>query len=1164
MANTNPARAASNRIAKFASSEILVERQSPEAARKLDSNAANSQQGVPPQDRSFASIHTGDRATHEPASMPETDVSVAPGGTISAASLGALIADLPDYHTDSRRGEAPLAQTGIPQTPALTPAIASVVAAREIPAPSDVTQTGANVMRLGPMGDGSGASRPHNISGEHSTASQSPAPLPTVRAGEGAGGSAPVPAIAEGQSNAGITPPTTDPVPRHEPAVIPPALSVLPAAGLEDQPIPLNIAANLTVADGTDTLAITIEGVPEGATLSAGTQNPDGSWTLTADQLANLTLTPAPDSSEDFILVVTATASDMPTGAEASTTASFPVIVDAVLDPPVLAAEATAGLEDTAIPLAISVEPRDGIAESDISIVIAGLPEGATFSAGAPQSDGSWLLAADQLGGLLLTPPQDFQGDIQLTVTAISRDANGAEASAQTQATVHVGSVTDAPIVTVQDATGQEDSPIALSIAGISGDLTGVDILSPFVSIAGVPEGAALSAGTRDVDGTWSVALDELAGLSIIPPADSDENFTLSVTFTATDPFGNTAETTAPLTVVVEAVPDLPTVSVEPASGDEDSFIPLNIAAVPNDTDGSQSLSFTISGIPAGAVLSAGTDLGGGVWSVEPDQLASLAIRPPADFSGEIPLTLAAVALESTGASAATTVEFGVQVGGVADPALIIAADAVGFAEGPLPLSISAELTDRDGSETLGPITISGLPEGAILSAGTENPDGTWTLDASQLEGLTLTPPPGDSSDFTLRVEVITIEANGASTSTGVDLGVQVTALPDLTAIMPVSGTEDAAVALDFAGVLDGLGPGETLTVTVFGLPEGAVLSAGTQNPDGTWTLTGDQLAGLTLTPPQDFAGDIRLDLALTTQAGDISTTQTATLDVHIAPVPDVPSAAVSDAAGTEDTSIPLDIAVALNPADSAGELMVAITGVPDGASLSTGTLNPNGEWILSADQLSGLTFIPAPDASGAYTLTVTPIALGEGDLITPGEPMPLVVEVLGEADTPDLTAPAATGLEDQPIALDIAASLNDLDGSEALTVTVAGLPEGATLSAGTQNQDGTWTLTDDELAGLTLTPPQDFAGDFSLTVTATARETLSGNEASTTIAVPVTIQGVADAPTLAVSSSAGAEDQPIALDITAALDTPSARSEERRVGKECTSWCRSRWSPYH
>ena len=28
--------------------------------------------------------------------------------------------------------------------------------------------------------------------------------------------------------------------------------------------------------------------------------------------------------------------------------------------------------------------------------------------------------------------------------------------------------------------------------------------------------------------------------------------------------------------------------------------------------------------------------------------------------------------------------------------------------------------------------------------------------------------------------------------------------------------------------------------------------------------------------------------------------------------------------------------------------------------------------------------------------------------------------------------------------------------------------------------------------------------------------------------------------------------------------DFSKVRSEERRVGKECTSWCRSRWSPYH
>src|SRR3546814_20767042 len=31
-----------------------------------------------------------------------------------------------------------------------------------------------------------------------------------------------------------------------------------------------------------------------------------------------------------------------------------------------------------------------------------------------------------------------------------------------------------------------------------------------------------------------------------------------------------------------------------------------------------------------------------------------------------------------------------------------------------------------------------------------------------------------------------------------------------------------------------------------------------------------------------------------------------------------------------------------------------------------------------------------------------------------------------------------------------------------------------------------------------------------------------------------------------------------------AAIDTFIDRSEERRVGKECVSTCRSRWSPYH
>src|SRR3546814_18083293 len=43
-------------------------------------------------------------------------------------------------------------------------------------------------------------------------------------------------------------------------------------------------------------------------------------------------------------------------------------------------------------------------------------------------------------------------------------------------------------------------------------------------------------------------------------------------------------------------------------------------------------------------------------------------------------------------------------------------------------------------------------------------------------------------------------------------------------------------------------------------------------------------------------------------------------------------------------------------------------------------------------------------------------------------------------------------------------------------------------------------------------------------------------------------------------ASESGADTYALALN----LERDSVRSEERRVGKECVSTCRSRWSPYH
>ncbi|NYZ25210.1 Ig-like domain-containing protein, partial [Azospirillum oleiclasticum] len=192
--------------------------------------------------------------------------------------------------------------------------------------------------------------------------------------------------------------------------------------------------------------------------------------------------------------------------------------------------------------------------------------------------------------------------------------------------------------------------------------------------------------------------------------------------------------------------------------------------------------------------------------------------------------------------------------------------------------------------------------------------------------------------------------------------------------------------------------------------------------------------------------------------------------------------------------------------------------GLPDGATLSAGTDLGNGVWEVPADSVEGLTLSPPADFSGELTLTVTATSTeGNGDSAT--TTASITVSVAGVADAPVLNVTDSAGVEDTAIALDIDAALTDTDGSEVLSVTVAGLPDGASLSAGTDNGDGSWTLAPADLAGLTIIPPANFAGEIVLTVAATSREVGEGT-AVTTTALTVSVAAAADAPALVVADA--------------------------------------------
>ena len=237
-----------------------------------------------------------------------------------------------------------------------------------------------------------------------------------------------------------------------------------------------------------------------------------------------------------------------------------------------------------------------------------------------------------------------------MNVSATSTETDGGSATTVASLNVDVSGIADAPTVDVTPATGAEDTAIALDIGVALGDIDGSESITDItvalndidgsetitdITVSGVPSGAQLSAGTDNLDGTWTLTPADLAGLTVTPPADSDADFTLSVSATSTEAEGDAATTLASLDVTVTGVADVPTVTVADAAGAEDSAIALDIGVALGDIDGSESITdITVSGVPTGAELSAGTDNLDGTWTLTPADLAAspsprLPIRTP-------------------------------------------------------------------------------------------------------------------------------------------------------------------------------------------------------------------------------------------------------------------------------------------------------------------------------------------------------------------------------------------------------------------------------------------------------------------------------------------------------------------------------------------------------
>ncbi|HZV61590.1 MAG TPA: tandem-95 repeat protein [Methylophilaceae bacterium] len=206
----------------------------------------------------------------------------------------------------------------------------------------------------------------------------------------------------------------------------------------------------------------------------------------------------------------------------------------------------SAGNEDNGIALGnISASLNDTDGSESLSVVISGIPIGAVLTDGtntftATSGNTNVNVSAWNLSGVSITPPANFNGTINLTVTATATDVGGSPATASTSATlpITVTSVNDAPSGANKTINIVEDQGYTFSTSdfGFSDTSDGDSLLA--VRITTIPTGGTLYLNNVAVTaGTYIAAVDIAAGRLTYVPID-DSTTSRSFTFQVQDSGG--------------------------------------------------------------------------------------------------------------------------------------------------------------------------------------------------------------------------------------------------------------------------------------------------------------------------------------------------------------------------------------------------------------------------------------------------------------------------------------------------------------------------------------------------------------------------------------------------------------------------------------------------
>ncbi|MFQ3322309.1 MAG: hypothetical protein ACI90U_000115 [Pseudomonadales bacterium] len=514
---------------------------------------------------------------------------------------------------------------------------------------------------------------------------------------------------------------------------------------------------------------------------------------------------------------------------------------------------------------------------------------------------------------------EDFAGAFELPVNKVSTDPLGATLVTLENLSVQVAPVVDniANIITNESL---EDIPLPLqysldtlltdsSIVAAEGieQITGIKFVLAEGSLSGPP-----GVLTESPLGTYTVIdIAQLDQVNFIPPANRHgtvsfdveltiEDTTTDLTLMQVNPAISVVTQTVTLDII--AVTDsAPIFAINQVGSNiiEDTDISFTgLFVVDIDNDGSETLTMQMLGVPAGAILlldsgsglqqlvNSGGDVANGfTCTFDPSQLNGLVLRPPADFAGDIELSLQSTSMELSTLEVVTVVkDFTVAVLPDADDAYFYnePSDAAGTEGNVIQVDVFGSIQELvNANET---VVLSIVVDGTTSDAtaldglvGIRTPDGkavnfvvsgsnfiaVIVTSLSQLENFEFIA--GSQAHGSLAVQ-INIGSKDSATVNGVfetditdsadfqsrNITIDIAPEPDapiltLTASTITSGEGLIPLGLSLEEINPATEAGELASIVITGLPDGVLLSDEAVSSGASWIVAAEFVEDLVI-----------------------------------------------------------------------------------------------------------------------------------------------------------------------------------------------------------------------------------------------------------------------------------------------------------------------------